>query len=92
MKKTRFWIVFYFFVFYNKKRVFYDKKRLVFYTRTTLVMEVLITVQYIITSSQIEGPRHEAINALRRARCCVSKTELNHHLQHSKSSLKQCAL
>ena len=37
MKKTRFWIVFYFFVFYNKKRVFYDKKRLVFYTRTTLL-------------------------------------------------------
>ena len=32
-KKTRFWIVFYFFVFYNKKRIFYDKKRLVFYTR-----------------------------------------------------------
>ena len=39
MKKTRFWIVFYFFVFYNKKRVFYDKKRLVFYTRTTLFGE-----------------------------------------------------
>ena len=36
MKKTRFWVVFYFFVFYNKKHVFYDKKRLVFYTRTTL--------------------------------------------------------
>ena len=42
MKKTRFWVVFYFYVFYNKKRVFYDKKRLVFYTRTTLVMKSLI--------------------------------------------------
>ena len=33
-----------FFIFYNKKRVFYDKKRFVFYTPTTLGIASMGTI------------------------------------------------